>query len=87
MSGNAEYLACLSKQWSDITFIPGTPSAQARSCAEKGMEFAEQVCVCFSPSSSAFVLFRAGAEVLLQPADGSLPVRFCLMCDGPALGR
>eukprot|EP00208_Stichococcus_sp_RCC1054_P007498 CAMPEP_0206135816 /NCGR_PEP_ID=MMETSP1473-20131121/1081_1 /ASSEMBLY_ACC=CAM_ASM_001109 /TAXON_ID=1461547 /ORGANISM="Stichococcus sp, Strain RCC1054" /LENGTH=413 /DNA_ID=CAMNT_0053527929 /DNA_START=227 /DNA_END=1469 /DNA_ORIENTATION=+ len=39
---NAYFLACLSKQWSDITFIPTTPRAEAKSCAEKGLALAEQ---------------------------------------------
>lgn len=43
MPGHAEYLACLSKQWSDITFIPGTPDVEAKICAEKGIALAEQV--------------------------------------------
>ncbi len=49
--GHAEYLACLSKQWSDITFIPGTPDAEAKSCAEKGIAFAEQVHTAFAQLS------------------------------------
>lgn len=43
LPGNAHYLSLLSKQWSDITFIPGTPDAEAKSCAEKGLAIAEQV--------------------------------------------
>ena len=41
--GNAYFLACLSKQWSDITFIPETPNPEAKACAEKGLAFAEKV--------------------------------------------
>ena len=41
--GNAHYLSLLSKQWSDITFIPTTPKAEAKSCAEKGLAIAQEV--------------------------------------------
>lgn len=43
MPGNAHYLSLLSKQWSDITFIPTTPKAEAKSCAEKGLAIAQEV--------------------------------------------
>lgn len=51
LPGNAHYLSLLSKQWSDITFIPGTPTAEAKSCAEKGLAIAEQA-VAADPSCS-----------------------------------
>lgn len=41
--GNAYFLACLSKQWSDITFIPETLHPEAKACAERGLAFAEKV--------------------------------------------
>lgn len=43
MPGNAHYLSLLSKQWSDITFIPTTPKAEAKGCAEKGLAIAQEV--------------------------------------------
>jgi hypothetical protein len=43
LPGNALYLSLLSKQWSDITFIPSTPKAEAKSCAERGLAIAEEV--------------------------------------------
>jgi hypothetical protein len=43
LPGNAHYLSLLSKQWSDVTFIPSTPKAEAKSCAEKGLAIAKEV--------------------------------------------
>lgn len=43
LPSSAHYLSLLSKQWSDITFIPGTPKAEAKSCAEKGLAIAQEV--------------------------------------------
>lgn len=39
---DARMLACLSKQWSDITFVPKTPKAEAKMCAEKGISLASR---------------------------------------------
>lgn len=39
---DARMLACLSKQWSDITFVPETPKAEGKLCAEKGISLATQ---------------------------------------------
>lgn len=52
---NAHYLSLLSKQWSDITFIPSTPNAEAKSCAEKGLAIAEEVWVSLFRFVSQFV--------------------------------
>lgn len=46
---DAHMLACLSKQWSDITFIPETPTAEGKQCAEKGIELAGQA-IALDPS-------------------------------------
>ncbi len=40
--GNAEYLSCLSKQWSDLVFIPGTSDDDARRYAKMAIKLAEK---------------------------------------------
>ena len=51
--GNAEYLSCLSKQWSDLVFIPGTSDEDARTYSRTAIRLAEQArtCCLLSPCS------------------------------------
>ena len=44
--GNAEYLSCLSKQWSDLVFIPGTSDEDARTYGRTAIRLAEQARTC-----------------------------------------
>ena len=53
LPGNSHYLCMLSKQWTDITYLPGVSDQEAQQVNTKAMEYSQKVRF----SSFALLLF------------------------------
>ena len=65
---NAEYLSCLSKQWSDLVFIPGTSDDDARTYARTAIKLAEQACITSPSIYHTIAAYSSGAYVDVHSA-------------------